>query len=614
MLTSLAPKSPFLPPSLLYILLTQPLKSVTRFLHHFISLLRSKTRPGSPPIRIVCISDTHTLIPTHIPDGDLLIHAGDLTKSGTPAELQAQIDLLATLPRKHKVVIAGNHDTYLDPRSRRTLSAEDQGGKLNWKGINYLQHSSMTLKFGQRSLNLYGAPQIPACGGEDFAFQYPRGQDAWTETVPEGTDVLITHAPPKYHLDLPAALGCEYLLAESRRVKPKLHIFGHVHAGRSDTLGWLKGGKEVVRWDQGERSLDRLLSRPDGLVTALLDAWAWIEAVKVVGYGIAGVLWERVWRGGLSEMTVMLRPSHHFNYLPELDLPNNNYITIHQRKSPMPPTQPSTITVQGAATAATADPICTPCGTNTGLERIDATKLNTLLTSLTERLSRDAHGNFFVQGARTGKDTRHGQLGELFSLVTRLEGFKTTMDKYIELHSPKDVPEAEKSTSLNKSTRATMESVIDSRVEARFRDLQLRCERLEADELRRKQADAKAEEDKQNRAAAGGVPKTKDVLAKLTLKVDEVVRAQAAHAAAVKGQDETRDGQDASTRSDVSKLEDELKRATDDAALLEADVVRLQSSKVRIDTDVDTLWKDNSKIRKQIAELSEKTKHVRKIN
>ncbi|KAK3651306.1 hypothetical protein LTR56_005763 [Elasticomyces elasticus] len=306
MFSSLAPKSPFLPPSLLYILLTQPLKTVIRFLHHFVSLLRSKTRPGSPSIRVICISDTHTLIPTHIPDGDLLIHAGDLTKSGTPAELQAQIDFLVTLPHKHKVVIAGNHDTYLDPRSRKTLSPADQDGKLNWKGLHYLQHSSLTLNFGQRSLNLYGAPQIPACGGEDFAFQYLRGQDAWTETVSEGTDVLITHAPPKYHLDLPAALGCEHLLAEVRRVKPKLHIFGHVRAGRSDTLGWLKGGKEIVRWDESERCLERLLSQPDGLVIGLLDPWAWIEAVKAIGYGIAGVLWEMVWRGGLSEMTVMV--------------------------------------------------------------------------------------------------------------------------------------------------------------------------------------------------------------------------------------------------------------------------------------------------------------------
>ncbi|KAK5697914.1 hypothetical protein LTR97_006873 [Elasticomyces elasticus] len=318
MLTSLAPKSPFSPPSLLYILLTQPLKTAIRFLHHFISLLRSKTRPGSLPIRIVCISDTHTLIPVYIPDGDILIHAGDLTNAGTPSELQAQIDFLAALPHKHKVVIAGNHDTYLDPRSRRTLSAEDQDGKLDWNAIHYLQHSSLTLNFGQRSLNLYGAPQIPACGGEDFAFQYLRGQDAWTETVPEGTDVLITHAPPKYHLDLPAALGCEHLLAEVRRVKPKLHIFGHVHAGRSDTLGWLKGGKEVVKWDESEPCLERLLSRPDGLITGLLDLWAWLEAAKVVAYDIAGVMWERVWRGGQSEMTVMVNAALMFEDSGEL--------------------------------------------------------------------------------------------------------------------------------------------------------------------------------------------------------------------------------------------------------------------------------------------------------
>jgi predicted phosphohydrolase len=66
-----------------------------------------------------------------VPNGDVLIHAGDLTENSTLSELQAHIDWLSPLPHTHKVVITGNHDTYLDPQSRAALSSEDRTGFLN---------------------------------------------------------------------------------------------------------------------------------------------------------------------------------------------------------------------------------------------------------------------------------------------------------------------------------------------------------------------------------------------------------------------------------------------------------------------------------------------------
>ncbi len=318
-----APNSSFDPPPLLHTFLNRPVKTFVRLLDYSLGLLRSTPKPDSPPIRIVCISDTHCLTSVHIPDGDLLIHAGDLTNAGTPAELQAQIDWLDSLPHKHKVAIAGNHDTYLDPRSRTTLRPEQQEDSVDWKGIHYLQHSALTLKFnnGRRSLNLYGAPQIPACGGEAFAFQYPRGHDAWTDTIPEDSDVLITHTPPKYHLDLPTALGCEFLLGEVWRVRPAVHIFGHVHAGKSDTLGWLKGGKEVARWGQEQKCLERTLARPDGLVRELLNPRNWLGVMMVLAYGVIGVVWDRVWGGGQNGATLMVNASLMFDNTGELRNP-----------------------------------------------------------------------------------------------------------------------------------------------------------------------------------------------------------------------------------------------------------------------------------------------------
>ncbi|KAJ5671245.1 hypothetical protein N7507_000372 [Penicillium longicatenatum] len=69
--------------------------------------------PLTTPIAIVCISDTHNSQPT-IPDGDILIHAGDLTQSGSFQELQAALIWLNLLPYPTKIVIAGNHELLLD--------------------------------------------------------------------------------------------------------------------------------------------------------------------------------------------------------------------------------------------------------------------------------------------------------------------------------------------------------------------------------------------------------------------------------------------------------------------------------------------------------------------
>ena len=65
------------------------------------------TNTQSRPINVVCISDTHNQQPD-LPDGDLLLHAGDLTQDGSFDELQAQLDWLNGQRHRCKVVIAGN--------------------------------------------------------------------------------------------------------------------------------------------------------------------------------------------------------------------------------------------------------------------------------------------------------------------------------------------------------------------------------------------------------------------------------------------------------------------------------------------------------------------------
>ena len=62
--------------------------------------------------RFVCISDTHNATPLNgafkLPKGDVLIHAGDLTKQGTLSELRKTLDWIEEADFEVKLVIAGN--------------------------------------------------------------------------------------------------------------------------------------------------------------------------------------------------------------------------------------------------------------------------------------------------------------------------------------------------------------------------------------------------------------------------------------------------------------------------------------------------------------------------
>ena len=308
------PESPFEPPPFPYRFLSSPVKYIAQTLYKAVLYIRGTPRldtSSGPVIRLVCISDTHTNKPDGLPTGDVLIHAGDLTNNGTVAEIQDQIDWLSTLPFKHKLVICGNHDSafslsdssllnghrtvtltrkgFFDPRSRRN---EESDKSIDWKGVHYLQHSSLKLEFtdsANRQLSFYGAPQIPRCGGKEFAFQYRRTDDAWSDTVPLETDVLITHSPPRYHLDLPAGLGCEFLLQEVWSVRPKVHVFGHVHAGY---------GREYLAWNYAQRIYEKLSARKEkGVVRDVIAASAWMGIIRLAFFGALDILWSRVWKG-----------------------------------------------------------------------------------------------------------------------------------------------------------------------------------------------------------------------------------------------------------------------------------------------------------------------------
>lgn len=235
---------------------------------------------NSDEITVVCISDTHNALPGLLPAGDILIHAGDLSQYGTFAEVQAQLAWLDKQPHPHKVVIAGNHDLLLDTTFVAAHPDRELGrypgrrrSDLDWGGVKYLEHQSAELWIQDkaRSVRVFGSPWTPACGSG--AFQYSTTEAArakWENAVPAGTDLVVTHGPPKGHLD-DGGKGCGVLLAELWRARPKAVVCGHIHAGR---------GQKLLRFDLAQACYENVV----------LKRWPWMS---VVGLAIC-VLWRLV--------------------------------------------------------------------------------------------------------------------------------------------------------------------------------------------------------------------------------------------------------------------------------------------------------------------------------
>jgi predicted phosphohydrolase len=192
-------------------------------------------------MRIVAVADTHLyhgeLV---VPDGDVFVHAGDMCQSGHLSELATVAEWIASLPHKHKVIVAGNHDWAFvrEPAAARAL----------FSTMHYLEDAELALD----GMRFYGSPWQPEFQG--WAFNLPRGEPlatVWAK-IPRGVDVLITHGPPHGMGDMiwdQHRIGCEQLRARVRQVAPRLHLFGHIH---QDGGLWQDGPTtfaNVTTWD-----------------------------------------------------------------------------------------------------------------------------------------------------------------------------------------------------------------------------------------------------------------------------------------------------------------------------------------------------------------------------
>ncbi len=211
-------------------------------------------------MKLACYSDTHGQIPNKPNEKvDFVIHAGDIVghnplarRVGKESDFKFQVRQFFEefLPFFKSldcpvVFIGGNHDLFLDRSKtgkfwhfKNINVAEMIEEQTKDSNVTYLNRQARNIN----GVNFFGSPYVPSIEWNGvqspWAFQYPQWKgrefaDNLYDSIPDGTDVLITHCPPEAILN--RSVGKDYGCASltrylSHKSKANVHVFGHSHA------------------------------------------------------------------------------------------------------------------------------------------------------------------------------------------------------------------------------------------------------------------------------------------------------------------------------------------------------------------------------------------------
>ena len=178
------------------------------------------------------VSDTHQFHDQIIiPDGiDIMIHSGDCSNSKSKFinsnEVLDFIDWYSQVKCNYRIYVAGNHDGSIEAKMfTKKMFAE--------RGIIYLENDSVEIE----GFKIHGSPYSPSFCEWYFMKKRDKLHEVW-QLIPDDTDILITHTPPKGMLDLSEDrdrnidfCGCNALLKRVLNLNLKAHFFGHIHNG-----------------------------------------------------------------------------------------------------------------------------------------------------------------------------------------------------------------------------------------------------------------------------------------------------------------------------------------------------------------------------------------------
>jgi predicted phosphodiesterase len=185
-------------------------------------------------MKILHISDTHGFhnqFPDTTWEGiDVVVHSGDCSNYYDVVRNEQEVinflNWYERVPVNYKIYVAGNHDTSIERNRITKKNFED-------RGIIYLENSETVIK----GVKFYGSPLTPTFGQWAFMKARDKMHDVW-QAVPDDTDVLIVHGPPKGVRDLSfdrhgqlEFCGDQALLKRCLALSTtlKLMCFGHIH-------------------------------------------------------------------------------------------------------------------------------------------------------------------------------------------------------------------------------------------------------------------------------------------------------------------------------------------------------------------------------------------------
>lgn len=181
-------------------------------------------------LKVWHISDTHgyhNLL--QIPECDIVIFSGDESNNKNPylnlSEFNEFILWYSGLPISKKIFVAGNHSASI---AKRLIKKQD----FIHKDIIYLENEYTYIE----GLEIFGSPITPTFNDWYFMKSREKMDKFWSNVDP--VDIMITHGPPKYILDLSENKNHKLEFCGDKalyrhvieRIKPVLHCYGHVHS------------------------------------------------------------------------------------------------------------------------------------------------------------------------------------------------------------------------------------------------------------------------------------------------------------------------------------------------------------------------------------------------
>ena len=155
-----------------------------------------------------------------LPRGDMIIHAGDLTRNGTESEVRDFLQWFSHQNYKYRIFIAGMHDSLFEQEpglARRLLPSN----------VIYLEESGVEVG----GLKIWGSPFNTFNHGSAFSVSSSEEINGHWDKIPHDCDIVTSRTPAYGMLDEDESgehIGSKDLLRRLVKVEPGYFVCGNV--------------------------------------------------------------------------------------------------------------------------------------------------------------------------------------------------------------------------------------------------------------------------------------------------------------------------------------------------------------------------------------------------